>query len=297
MPKCEVSGCRSGRKYECDQDYQFFPIPWSKKELRQKWLENIDRLSIKDKDQKCFVCAKHFTKNSFVPLTKTLKNGKIRNYLTLKPDAIPILYLKSARKLNRRFETQRSKSLANAEWTNDLVTKYCYKNLAVVSILDINPHQKEVLHILPNGQEQKTTIPSRFRGGYRPKLSDFGLEEPDFLAAPPIASSPIQTSAVFIPNNVKEEVAVKQEVEDDPLAVGLDDANLVKVKTEIKSESSIAKVKTYVKGKSRIDNDKEEEFSNVIKAEPSESIDIKEEIEILDIKEELLPEPLIITID
>ena len=141
----------------------------------------------------------------------------------------------------------------------------------------------------------KTIIPSRFRGGYRPKLSDFGLEEPDLLAATPTATT-IQTSAVFIPN-VKEEVAVKQEVEDDPLAVGLDDANLVKVKTEIKSESSIAKVKTYVKGKSRIDNDKEEEFSNVIKAEPSESIDIKEEIEILDIKEELLPEPLIITID
>ena len=295
MPKCEVSGCRSGRKYECDQDYQFFPIPWQKKELRQKWLENMDRLSIKDKDQKCFVCAKHFTKNSFVPLTKTLKNGKIRNYLTLKPDAIPILYLKSARKLNRRFETQRSKSLANAEWTNDLVTKYCYKNLAVVSILDINPHQKEVLHILPNGQEQKTTIPSRFRGGYRPKLSDFGLEEPDFLAAPPIASSPIQTSAVFIPNNVKEEVAVKQEVEeeDDPLAFGLDD----KVMTEtsivnIKTETSI--VKTYAKAKSRIT--KAEELSRIVKAEPSENIDIKEEIEILDIKEEP-PEPLVISID
>ena len=140
----------------------------------------------------------------------------------------------------------------------------------------------------------KTIIPSRFRGGYRPKLSDFGLEEPDLLAATPTATT-IQTSAVFIPNIVKEEVAVKQEVEDDPLAVGLDDANLVKVKTEIKSESSIAKVKTYVKSKARID--KEEEFSNVIKAEPSESIDIKEEIEILDIKEELLPEPLIITID
>ena len=128
---------------------------------------------------------------------------------------------------------------------------------------------------------------------YRPKLSDFGLEEPDFLAAPPIASSPIQTSAVFIPNNVKEEVAVKQEVEeeDDPLAFGLDD--------KVMTETSIVNIKTETsvcnaKAKSRIT--KAEELSRIGKAEPSENIDIKEEIEILDIKEEP-PEPLVITID
>lgn len=295
MPKirCEVSECRSGRKYE--DTYQIFPGP-RKFEVRRKWFQNMDRVY---ENVQIYVCAKHFTKDSFLP---RIKNGKIvKDVVKLKPNAVPILHMGPAYKLRQerfsksKFATQRRKSLANAEWANDLVTKYCYKNLAVVSILDINPDQKEVHHILPNGQKQKTIIPSRFRGGYRPKLSDFGLEEPDLLAATPTATT-IQTSAVFIPN-VKEEVAVKQEVEDDPLAVGLDDANLVKVKTEIKSESSIAKVKTYVKGKSRIDNDKEEEFSNVIKAEPSESIDIKEEIEILDIKEELLPEPLIITID
>ena len=37
-------------------------------------------------------------------------------------------------------------------------------------------------------------------------------------------------------------------------------------------------------------------MEGVVKAEPSENIDIKEEIEILDIKEEP-PEPLLITIE
>ena len=91
MPGCMVIGClsMSGRE---KIKYGSSPLPKSL-EIRTKWLEIIDRPDYQFVHQ-ARVCHKHFRKDDFLSNSENIDSrGREKKRKTLKPTAIPSLYL------------------------------------------------------------------------------------------------------------------------------------------------------------------------------------------------------------
>ena len=111
MPYCAVVGCQSGSSRKWGKlQYQQFSLPKSSK-LKEKWLEKINRDFIPTDHTR--ICAKHFQNCDFVPKEINLDaKKKPKKKLTLKPFAIPSLFLKPPENYSAR-NTKQSKIMKN----------------------------------------------------------------------------------------------------------------------------------------------------------------------------------------
>ena len=100
MPYCLVVGCHTGQKKPGIKQYQLIQLPEDKGK-RTRWL------NIKNRDfeptSHSRICAKHFQDSDFIPEDENLTlKGVKKKYKTLKPNAIPSLYLKDPTSINER---------------------------------------------------------------------------------------------------------------------------------------------------------------------------------------------------
>jgi hypothetical protein len=92
MPTCLVVGCQSGSGRGEQYKYGSTPLPKSP-EIRNEWLEKINRLDYKFVD-KARICFKHFYEDDFIPQSANVgARGKQNKRRQLKPGAMPSLYL------------------------------------------------------------------------------------------------------------------------------------------------------------------------------------------------------------
>ena len=94
MPTCLVVGCQSGSGNDIDKQYKYGSTPLPKSpEIRNEWLEKINRLDYKFVD-KARICFRHFYEDDFIPQSENLgARGKPNKRRQLKPNAMPSLYL------------------------------------------------------------------------------------------------------------------------------------------------------------------------------------------------------------
>ena len=94
MPNCSVVGC-DYKKWPKDGTYQSFPIP-TDPHLQNKWLTKLNRDKTFNPDTKnASFCIRHFEKGAFLSDedNKTTR-GKLKKRKSLKPTAIPTLFLR-----------------------------------------------------------------------------------------------------------------------------------------------------------------------------------------------------------
>ena len=92
MPYCLVVGCHTGQKKPGIIQYQLFQLPEDKGK-RTRWLNIIIRDFVATPHSG--ICAKHFQDSDFIPEDENLTlKGVKKKYKTLKPNAVPSLYLK-----------------------------------------------------------------------------------------------------------------------------------------------------------------------------------------------------------
>ena len=163
-----------------------------------------------------FFSPQHSTKIKREP--KVPKVLKVEN----KPNMIRMSYQRTIVNCRKRLN-----------WAKDPpAIKWCYQNLAVISIKNISQEGKcfyKVRHVL----RDNTCVTSRIE--VLPPSKDTHNEN--------WSSQLLKTSAVYVPNSApeggdKDPIEVKQEVEDDPLAV---DAKTITVKVEPNFETSEVK--------------------------------------------------------
>ena len=72
MPTCLVVGCQSGSGNDIDKQYKYGSTPLPKSpEIRNEWLEKINRLDYKFVD-KARICFRHFYEEDFIPQSENL---------------------------------------------------------------------------------------------------------------------------------------------------------------------------------------------------------------------------------
>ena len=120
MPYCLVVGCHTGQKKPGIIQYQLFQLPEDKGK-RTRWLNIINRDFVATPHSG--ICAKHFQDSDFIPEDENLTlKGVKKKYKTLKPNAVPSLYLKDPIYTNERStlnsKTENPKTLKLKEGAN-----------------------------------------------------------------------------------------------------------------------------------------------------------------------------------
>ena len=162
-------------------------------------------------------------------------------------------------KLSSVYQRLKAKSLERLKEQVPPAFKWCYENLAVEKIISCTTIRIEVLHMLEDGQYQTSNIELLPPLPPPVKLPPVKVPHLKFVKVPPVKEPPsihnenwsnklfgIKTSAVYVKDNIAEDtIAVKQEADEDPLAV---DKVAVKVEPAafetsiVKSEPSYDKV-------------------------------------------------------
>ena len=149
MPNCSVFKCDYAYAQK-DGTYQSYRFPKDSK-MREKWMKILNREDYVLTDSSCF-CSKHFAEEAFVSDAENVtKKGKPRARRTLKPLAIPTLFLRPEKK-NKPRTTQRS---AQAQSAMDLLFNTSNEDVemrpveTVPTINDLEP----IVDNIPNVEE------------------------------------------------------------------------------------------------------------------------------------------------
>ena len=150
MPNCSVFKCDYADASK-DGTYQSFSFPQDSK-LREKWLKLLNREDYVLTVNSCF-CSKHFAEDAFISKAENVtKKGKPRARRTLKPQAIPTLFLRPEKK-NKPRTTQRS---AQAQSAMDLLFNNSNEDVEMRPVEKV-PAADEIP--TPNVEELPNTVP------------------------------------------------------------------------------------------------------------------------------------------
>ena len=94
MPGCCVLGCTSGYVSNKEKVRLISFPPETSVKTRQAWIEAVNREDFKISTTSK-VCEKHFKSSDFIPREQNVdKQGRPRKLATLKPTAVPSLYMR-----------------------------------------------------------------------------------------------------------------------------------------------------------------------------------------------------------
>ena len=306
MVQCEVVGCNT----RSNKEFHFYMFPTTKKR-RRTWLERLNRANFNPPLNKyVYVCARHFKPEDFEPDEKNLNaKGEVRNKPKLKMLAAPSLHLKPEPEpqpeLDKKTRHQRAKrteiftpdtsasfkrepkvqvpkvgikpyislyqkyrriSLKRLKRDKDPpAIKWCYENYAVVNIKSFSHEGKCFFHVTHIGRNDNQLL-SKIQ-----------------------VLPPKTTDEVYIPNVPEDANEVKQEVEDDPLAV----TETINVKKEptfdtsvVKSEPTLDAISvenestietSVVKSELTFEKSLVESDTNIVQSEPTVEVFVKVE--------------------